>query len=288
MRKEQFIATAMAFVFSCVVWSGWSGASAQMFNLASGDSDKPIEIFADDGIEWQRNNEILIARGNARAVRSGVAVNADTLRAYYGEEAGGGTKLSRLDAAGRVKIASDAETITGDTAVYDMEKAILLVKGNDVRLVTDGDEVRANRQMEYWETRQMAVARGNAIAIREGKRIQAETLVAFLRQNKAGKSEVFRVQAFDNVVIKTKQDTVQADKGVYNVESGIATLTGNVRINRCDNQFAGDRAEINLNTGVSKLLTGPGGQSAGQPGSPRVRGLLVPGGPRPGDTKCPG
>ncbi len=235
----------------------------QSLNLASDADGGPIEIFADDGIEWQRENEVLIARGNARAVRKDIAVRADVLRAHYARGSDGTTELSRLEAAGGVKIASPSENITGDSAVYNLEKAILVVAGERVRLDTGNDQITANQQMEYWERKQMAVARGRAVGLHDGKRIRAEVLVAFLRSDRQGKSRVFRVEAFDDVVIQTEIDTVRANEGVYNVDSGIATLTGNVRITRGENQLAGDNAEIDLNTGISKML-GP------------VRGLLVP------------
>ncbi len=235
----------------------------QSLNFASDAGGGPIEIFADDGIEWQRENEVLIARGNARAARKDVAVRADVLRAHYASRADGATELSRLEAAGDVKISSPSENITGDTAVYDLEEAVLVVAGDRVRLDTGNDQITANQQMEYWERKQMAVARGRAVGLHDGKRIRAEVLVAFLRSDRQGKSRVFRVEAFDDVVIQTEIDTVRANEGVYNVDSGIATLTGNVRITRGENQLAGDNAEVDLNTGISKLL-GP------------VRGLLVP------------
>jgi len=239
----------------------------QSLNLASDADGGPIEIFADDGIEWQRGNEVLIARGNARAVRKDISVRADVLRAHYASRSDGATELSRLDAAGGVKIASPSENVTGESAVYDLERALLVVYGERVKLDTGKDRITANKQMEYWEQKQMAVARGRAVGLHDGKRIRAEVLVAFLRPDQQGKSRVFRVEAFDNVVIQTEIDTVRANEGVYNVDSGIATLTGNVRVTRGENHLAGDRAEVDLNTGISKLLG-----SSDKP----VRGLLVP------------
>ena len=34
--------------------------------------DGPLEIDADDGIEWRRNDKVYIARGNARAASGGL------------------------------------------------------------------------------------------------------------------------------------------------------------------------------------------------------------------------
>ncbi|MEE2761755.1 MAG: LptA/OstA family protein [Pseudomonadota bacterium] len=253
-------------------------ATAQTINLASTNRDKPIEVFADNGIEWQQDNEVLIARGNARAVRSDVDINAEVLRAFYKKKPEGGTDLSRLDAAGKVRITSPNESIVGQAAVYDMENAVLLVSGKKVVYRSGSDVITANRQMEYYEIQQKAVARGDATAVHEGKTVRAETLVALIRKNAQGKTEVHEIQAFKNVAILTDKDTVLANRGVYNVISGIATLIGNVRITRGQNQLAGDKAEINVNTGISKLLTdhGPSSEVSGTKRKRRVRGLILP------------
>jgi hypothetical protein len=56
--------------FSIGFWGGFGGvAFAQSLNFGGGASDLPIEIYADDGIEWQQENLVFLSRGNARAVR---------------------------------------------------------------------------------------------------------------------------------------------------------------------------------------------------------------------------
>ncbi len=247
-------------------------ARTQSLNIGGANSESPMEVFADEGIEWERERKLFTARGNARAIRGEVKVTADVLRAYYREKPGGGSEIWRLDAEGNVKILSPGETAFGDTAIYDLGKAILVLKGRKVRFVTAEDEVTADRQLEYWETKQMVVARGNAYAVRGAKRLRADVLSAHLRKNKGGKTKIYRVDAFDNVHIVAEQDTITADRGVYDVESATATLTGSVKLSRDDNQLNGCSAEVNLNTGISKLrsCTSPG------TGKSRVRGFFLP------------
>lgn len=247
-------------------------ASGQTLNLAS-TNDAPIEVYADNGIEWQQDNEILIARGNARAVRSGVNIFADVLRAYYHRDAGGTSNLNRLDGVGKVRIQSQAESIEGDGAVYDMTQAILVVTGKKVIYRSGSDMITAERQMEYYENAQKAVARGNAVAIHEGKKLQGQTLEAYFHKIAGDKSEVYEVRGFDDVVIITEQDIVRADRAIYNVKTELATLTGNVRITRGETQLDGDAAEINMKTGISRLLAKDS----------RVRGIIVPQKREPGD-----
>ena len=55
---------------------------------APGGDDGPIRIQADSGIEWQQNQRVYIARGNAVAGRGNNEVRADILIAHYREKAG--------------------------------------------------------------------------------------------------------------------------------------------------------------------------------------------------------
>jgi lipopolysaccharide export system protein LptA len=243
-------------------------ASAQTLNFGgAGGSDQPIEIFADQGIEWQQENLVFLARGNAKAVRGEVTVFADELRAYYREKQGGGSEIVRLDALGKVRIVSPTQQGFGEHAVYDVEGAILVLTGGRVKFVSGNDVIAADRQLEYWEQKQMAVARGNAEATREEKRVNADVLAAYFRKDVEGKNRIFRVDAFDSVKIVTSTETATGNRGVYNVESGIATLTGSVKIERQGNVLTGCRTEVNLNTGISKLFACP---------QDRVRGVLQP------------
>ena len=251
-----------------------AAAVAGGLDLASGSKDMPIEITADNGIEWQKNKEILIASGNAKASRGGITVLAEVLRAYYRKKTTGGTDLYRLDAAGGVKIFSDTESMEGQTAVLDFEQAILKVDGKKVIYKAGPNTITANQQMEYWERQKMAVARGNAVAIHKGKTLRADVLKALLRKNKTGRSEVYVIEAFNNVLIVSDKDRLRSDSAIYKLDSGIVTLKGNVSIIRENSILKGDLAEINLKTGISKLLTVDSVGSNKE--KPRVRGLIYP------------
>jgi len=251
-----FFASALALALILAV----SPAQSQSLNFGSGDSDQPIEVFADEGIEWQQDNLTFLARGNARAVRGDVTIYADELRAYYRKLPQGGTEIRQIDALGSVRIVTPGETAYGERGIYDVDNSILVLSGGKVRLVTANEEITARDQIEYWERKQMAVARGKAKVVQKDKKLAADVLVAYFNKNKAGKSEVHRVEAFDNVRVKTGKDSATSRRGVYNVNSGIATLTGTVQIGRDGNKLDGCRAEINMNNGVSKLFgCGPGG-----------------------------
>ncbi|BBK45014.1 hypothetical protein STVA_50340 [Allostella vacuolata] len=247
-------------------------AVAQMGMFGGDGGDKPVEILADEGIEWQQNTKAYIARGNAKAIRGDTTVAADTLTAYYRENATGGTEIFRVVADGKVRITSAQGAVQGDRGVYEVDRAVFVMTGGDIRLTSGTDVVTARDSLEFWEQRQLAVARGAASAARADKRIQADTLTATLGDGPKGGREVRRVDAFGNVNVATASENARAETGVYNLERGIATLRGKVRITRGQNQLNGEYAVVDLNSGVSRMLPAP--SQDGQPS--RVTGLFVP------------
>ena len=235
--------------------------------LASDLSGGPLEVDAEQGIEWHQGKNAFIARGNAVARRGDSQLRADELIAYY-RDVDGTPQIYRIEAVGTVNMTSRTEKVVGDRAVYDLDKAVAVVTGADLRLSTPTDLITARDSLEYWENRNIAVARGAASMTRGERILSAETLTATLGRDQQGALRATRVDAFDNVTITTTDEFVRGDKGVYDVDRDIAVLEGAVKITRGENQLNGDRAEVNLKTGVSRLL------SLGQSG--RVRGLLVP------------
>jgi lipopolysaccharide export system protein LptA len=295
-------------IAAALLWLAAASApvAAQNAGFGLGDSSQPVEIFADQGIEWHQDVSAYVARGNARAVRADTTVHAQTLTAYYRKGSGGaqngasagGTQIYRVDADGAVRIVSPSGTAYGDKAVFDVDKGILVMTGSKLRLVTERETITARDTLEYWQQQGMAVARGNAVAVSDDKRIAADILTAYFAKaedqpangtkpaSKAPKraaggngksapgtdSDLDRMYAYGNVVVTTPQEVARGDRGVYNARTGIAVLTGAVKITRDKNQLNGSAAEMNFNTNVSRIIAGPaaGGQR------PPVRALIVP------------
>ena len=140
-----------------------SPVAAQGLGLAGGNSDQPIQVDADQGIEWRRDQNVYVARGNARASRGGVTVQGDTLTARYRTKGNdGGSEIYQLEAQGNVRITSANENIVADRAIYDADQGVLVMTGKNLKLTTKQDVITARDSLEYWEKRQLAVARGNA------------------------------------------------------------------------------------------------------------------------------
>ncbi|NKB54816.1 MAG: hypothetical protein GKS00_00610 [Alphaproteobacteria bacterium] len=239
---------------------------AQAQSLVGKGKGEPVEINAEDGIEWQRDAKAYVARGNARAARSGVEVYADTLTAFYRDgKDGAGQEIFRIDADGSVRIVSKSEKAFGDKGVYHVDDAVFVLVGANLRLETQSALITARDTLEYWDLRQLAVARGDAIVVGSDGRLRADILTAHITQD--AKRDIDQIDAFGNVLVSTGTEIARGDEGVYNPKTEIATLCGNVKITRGKNQLNGACAEVNLKTGNSRLISG----------GKRVEGLINPG-----------
>ena len=294
--------TARRLALALVLALAAPAAYAQTIGLPGSDKNTPIEIHADQGIEWQQNAQAYIARGNASATQGEVTVNADQLIAYYRNNTTGGSDVWRIDALGNVRIGTPAQSAHGDKAVYDVDNGVLVLtsKTGKIWLETPGERITARDSLEYWNKRNLAVARGDAVAVRGDKTLRADVMTAHFtdasqpagkavgkqpaskaagkdKDKGAGQNEsrLKQIDAFNNVVVTGPTEIVRGNQGVYYADSGIAVLTGNVRITRGQNQLNGERAEVNMNTGISKL-TGS---------NTRVGGYFVPNEQTPTEQK---
>jgi lipopolysaccharide export system protein LptA len=285
VRRARFALVAMLALPAA------SHAQSAALGGAGADNTKPVAIEAENGIEWQQNNHVYIARGHATATRGEDKVTADMLSAYYratdpahrpaGKSAdgdplsAGSTQIYRLEAQGHVIFANPSETMTGDHGVYDVDSAVLVMTGKGLKIVTQRDTITARDSIEWYDQTQLGVARGNAVVLRGDRRVRGDVLTARVEKQANGQSRVSRIDASGNVLVSSPGQVARADAGVYNLDTGIATLTGHVRLTRGENELRGRYAVVDLNTNVSRLLSAPPGpQVAGRGG--RVEGLIVP------------
>ncbi len=307
------LGSALGAALSCVALAS---AGAQGIDLSHGG---PVAITSRDGIEWLQQQHEVIATGDARAVRQNVTVTADRLIAFYrkkqdaepqtaaapsGAQSGtktaangpvdvtgadeGGNEIYRLEAEGHVVIVTPTDRAQGDKAVYDLDRAVMVMTGGELRLTTPNDVLTARDDLEYWSAKHMAVARGDAVVVtKDQRRIAADVLVAYTSGEDTAKPQpvsqasppqtgddplgaagkLQKVEAFGHVVVSTPTDVVTGGRGVYVPDTGIAVLVDHVRITRGQNQLEGSEAEVNLKTGVSRLIAAHRG---------RVEGLIVP------------
>ncbi len=205
------------------------------------------------------------------------------------------SEIYRLEAIGHVHIFTATQQAFGDHGVYDIDQAVMVLTGHDLRLITPTDLLTARDQMEYFSQTRISIGRGDAVVTtNDGRRIRADVLVGYSApptpqpgaapqakqpkpapgatsangQDPIGSSgKLEKVNAFGNVVVRTQTETVYGDRGVYVPDTGIARIVGNVHITRGQNQLNGAAAIVNMHTGIATMTEDPGA---------RVQGLIVP------------
>jgi len=243
---------------------------------------QPLEITADNTLEWLRDNHQYIARGNAIAKQGTTELHGDTLTANYVD--GGSAKgmtIDRINADGNVLVLSDGSRATGQQGYYDVKAGYSELTGNNLSLKTRTDTVTASDKLTYSAAKREMTAIGHAKAVRGDDVITASKLIGrFINDTATGNTKLHELEAVTNVVIKTPTDTLYGDSGVYNAETNKAVIIGNVRIERGQNLITGARGEVDLNTNVSRIYGGPAPATGGAPVDPandgRVRGVFYP------------
>lgn len=288
---------------------GAVGAHAQGLDMSKGG---PIEVTSRDGIEWRQNEQLVIARGDARAVRGDVTVLADTLTAHYRRKAApipvanattpaatpvstgsiisggdsGANEIFRLEADGHVKIFNATDIAVGDRAIYDIDQAVLILTGKDLSLTTPSHVMTARDTLEWWSQKHMAVGRGLAtVTTVDGKRLTGDVLVGYTApdQPAAGATPVV-AKAGSSAAANAagKLQRVEAF-GHVEVRTATETITGERGVYVADSDISRIVGHVHITRGLNQLngdealVNMKTGISTlvRNPGT-RVQGLIVP------------
>jgi len=242
-------------------------ARAQGLDMSQGGA---IDVTSRDGIEWRQNEQMVVARGDARAVRGTVTVTADVLIARYRKKAGaagvtpasapgpgpsvmpgtpgsdtGSNEVYRLEAQGHVRIFTATDLAVGDKAVYDIDQAVLLLTGSAMTITTPQQVMTARDTMEYWSQKHMAVGRGLAtVTTTDGRRITGDTLVGFTAPDTPGQAKPVAAPA----PAGKAADPLGASGKLQRVEG-----FGNVQVRTATEIINGDRGVYVSETGIARL-----------------------------------
>ena len=128
--------------------------------------------------------------------------------------------------------------------------------------------------LEVRQTENLAIFRGDVDAIQGDLLLKADMLVVHYRDNmeRPDQPGISQIDAEGNVFVSSPNETAQGARGVYDVDNQMIWLTGQVILTQGDNIIQGDRLELNLATGKSRVLSAVSDDETRE----RVRGLFVP------------
>ena len=270
-----------SFLYSLLLvsFTGLGLGADPLFAQDSGDSTgDPIQIEAEGGIDWFRDEKKYEARVNAIASRGNLRIRADRLTAHY-DDSGERTLITRIEAVGRVILTQGETRAEGDRGTYHIDQKRAFLIGRNLQISNLNGVIMADDSLEYWEQKGVAIARGQALVIQNENRLQAGTLTAFIDPAQTNASEgngspkrpetqITRIDAEDGVHLSTPEEIVIANEGVYDMVAQTVRMCGDVKVTRAGNLVTGNCAFVDLETGKSRLESGPDGE--------KVKGLILP------------
>ncbi len=230
---------------------------------------QPLEITAEDSLEWHRNELYFKANKNVHVTQGNTQLFSDILIAQYRDGKNGGMEIHTIKAGGNVRIISPQSKAYGDSAIYNVDKGFAVMKGRNLRLVSKDQTVTAHDKFRYWVNKGRLEAIGKAKAVRLGDQLEADKIIVTFKEDRHGKRTLKTLEALGNVVITTPDEVLTGELAIYQAATNIAEIHKNVRITRGPNILEGSRAQVNLETNISKIFGGDGKKG-------RVRGVFYP------------
>ncbi len=159
------------------------------------------------------------------------------------------------------------------TAAVPVGAQVSSLKGLDSGAPIDFDAAH----LEVLDDQNQALLSG-AVVIRQGRlTLNADRVKLLYVKKPNGDPEIDRLDARGNVRLVSPSEKASGNTGIYDVNSRIITLIGNVTLDRGGSVLKGERLVLNLNSGLTSFdggnsITAPAGTTGG-----RVSGrLLVP------------
>lgn len=237
--------------------------AAQTVSASPAAPGQPVEIEAAGSLVWQQSDKTYRAIGDATAVRGKLRVRADELIAHY-VEANGKNEIQRLEAKGNVQIDNDGNTAVGPYGIYDTVSGDVILQGQNLKLTApNGDSLTAQQEINFNDRTGKAYAIGAPFLTRADRTIASERIDAQFARDQQGGWALQNAVANQNVIITTGIGTPEpsiasGNQGTYDATKSTALITGDVKIKKGPNQMNGERAEIDMNSGIARLLPSQG------------------------------
>ena len=224
----------------------------------------PLTVEADDILEWNQNDGIYTAKGNAVAIQGDKVIRGNILVATYDPDSEE-RDIKTVTATGKAAFKDETSRASGSKFIYRIAEEDYRVEGPKAVVSGSRGTITADTSVDL-DTRddetQKMTAIGKAIYTDSNGRVFAGNLV---NTYFTADGSLTAIDAEGNVKVTSATGReATGDAATYDARSEFATVTGNVEIIDGGSRMLGDRAEMDLKTGNSRMLsTGSGGRVSG-------------------------
>ena len=146
----------------------------------------------------------------------------------------------------------------GEELIYDLNKDSIILTGNPAHIKTPDADITSKGSITYYPSQLKAIAKDNVVATdSKANKVYADLMTAYFTKDDNGKMILNKIDIEQNIKIISSDGTeVTALTGTYYALDGKIKLFDNVFINQNGNILKGSKAETDLNTGISKIISG--------------------------------
>ena len=258
------------FMISGILLGVSAPASAQT-------TPQTLTVEADQHLEWRRDDQQYIAKGNAVLTTQDMTLKADTITADYtnvaetdeAEAQNSKNRIISITGTGQADITYlDAQGLEthgkAETIHYDRQEDILTLSGTRqsgpqsgiIRVTRDGNITEATDSITYHRTKGIITNIGNtATRFDDGRQIFGDKAVTTTHPDD-GKIVQIIITGNAHIIHPDPnggQQEATGDYAVYDAAADTVTVTGNVILTEADNILKGDKAVMKIGEGTSVL-----------------------------------
>ena len=127
------------------------------------------------------------------------------------------------------------------------QEGVSALKGHDSRSPIDLSADRAEAQ----DRADRAIFSGNVVVRQASLTLRTARLT--IAYASSGGIDINRIDASGGVVVTSPSETARGDFATYDLDSGLITMVGDVRLERSGSSLSGGRLTIDLNTGRANM-----------------------------------
>ena len=225
------------------------------FNVTKSQNlpDNSIEISSKGAMEWHQLENKILASGNAEVKSKDFAIFANKVTGFYEGKIGNGN-IKKFIASENARIETNHGIINADYINYDFHLDKISVKGDNILMNLDQGTINASNNLVFIKKENRIKVTGDVkILINEKGEIHAQQIIIHI--DKKGNIKVVEAYKDVEILLNLTQQKITSNEAKFDNKNLQINLIGDVTLKQGRNFLKGDSAFLDLDKGISKILS---------------------------------
>ena len=218
------------------------------------DAESKIEIKASDKLEWDQLKNKIVAYGDSVVKSSFFSINANEIVGFYEGQIGQG-KIQKLIANDNAVFETSQIIINSNFMNYDLVKETLLVKGDNISMLSNLGAVYSQNRLLYSKNDKKIILDGNVLINLKNPeaKINANKLIINIDENE----KITNVKAIEKVRVNldSLNQNISSDTTEFFYIDRKINFEGNETIKQNESFLKGNSAVIDYKKGLSSMIS---------------------------------